>query len=84
MHVPSQSNLGTISYSTTTWKTKHALRLTINVSGLTATYTDLNFLCPLPGSGETSNATLTGEAEVWGEDPETVAAVGITWHATVA
>lgn len=83
MRVPAQNNLGTISYSTATWEGKHALTLTINVSEITASYTD-GFLCPLTSSGESATASLSGKARVWGEDPSSHESVALTWDATVA
>jgi hypothetical protein len=83
MHIPAQTGLGTISYTTSTWESKHALTLDINVTGITASYTD-GFACPFNGSGENAEATVVGKATVWGEDATTGSAVGITWDATTA
>jgi hypothetical protein len=82
-HVPAQSIAGTIEFTTGTRNVKHDLTLDVNLSGITTTHTD-GFACPLPSGGESSTATLVGKWTLWGQDPETGAAVGITWDSTTA
>jgi hypothetical protein len=80
VHIKPQTNLGTITYTTGTREGVHDLTLDINLTGIHAVTTG-GFLCPLGGSGHTTtftNATLTGSATAWGEDPVTGKPVGIT------
>jgi hypothetical protein len=83
VHVPAQEGLGTVQFTTGTWEGKHAVTLDVNVGSITATATD-GFACPLTGSGDVTNCTIIGKTLVWGEDPTTHEAVGITWDATTA
>jgi hypothetical protein len=83
IHVPAQNIAGTIEFTTGLRSGKHDLTLDINLSGITTNHTD-GFGCPLSSGGESSGATLVGEATAWGQDPTTGAAVGITWDATTA
>jgi len=82
-HLPSQANLGTIQYTTGLKDGKHDLTIDVNLTAITVTHTD-GLGCPFAGSGEVSNATMTGKWTFWGQDPTSGAAVGITWDATVA
>jgi hypothetical protein len=82
-HVPTQTGLGTIEFTTGTRNVKHDLTLDINLSGITVNTTD-GFACPLNGSTHLTNSTLVGKATAWAEDEETHAAVGITWEDTTA
>jgi hypothetical protein len=67
VHIPAQNNLGTITYTTEVREGKHDLKLDLDLTGITVTHTDLNFLCPFAGSGEVANATLEGQWTLWGE-----------------
>ena len=83
VHVPAQSNLGTVTFTAGTREGKADLTLDINLTGITVSHTD-GFGCPFSGSGEVPNASLTTKATAWGQNPESGAPVGISRNATVA
>jgi len=66
VHMPSQSGLGTITYTTGTRNGKHDLILHLGVEKITTNHTD-GFFCPLPSGGHSATATLNGTITVWGE-----------------
>jgi hypothetical protein len=82
-HVPAQNIAGTITYTTGTREGKHDLTLDINLSGITTNHTD-GFACLFFSGGHSATATLVGKWTFWGQNPDTGAAVGITWDATTA
>jgi len=69
VHVPEQTNLGTITYTTGVVSGKHDLTLDINIKEITSTHTD-GFLCPFPN---TTTLTHDNSAELHGT---------VTAHAT--
>jgi hypothetical protein len=83
IHIPPQTNLGTMVHTTSVELGKHAVTPHVNFPKLTVTHTDLNFLCPFSGSGEVSNASVQDLRRYFAEDPSTNDPVGLTWLSTV-
>lgn len=81
IHIPPQFNIGTLSYTTGVRLSKHDLTVHLDLTSITASYTD-GFGCPLSGSTESSNSSLVGKTTVWAEVAG--APVDLTWDATVA
>ena len=80
VHIPSQTELGTITFTNGTSGGKGDITASLNLSSVTANHTD-GIGCPFNGSGEQATGTLTGEATVTGTNAVGGAATGISWDA---
>jgi hypothetical protein len=70
-HIPPQTGLGTITYTTTEVADRKAITFHLNINKMTETHTD-GFLCPLEGSGTTNTATMQTTALLRATKPEHV------------